>query len=250
MSGRPWTGEEIADLARLRADGAGAREIGAQLGRSEKSVEIALSRRGLTAPAPRAWAAADVTELERLRREKVTLPEIAKRLGRTRAAVLLASQRYGFSPPRPRGGGPIRVETRRLNAEGFADPEIAEKLGLTWRSVQDRRRYARIPSAVDHPRRRAMNAQNLARGRETIRARARAAPVRLGWPEGLFPVQVKILEALLALGPLTYEGLAMALGREWLGPRKTPFAKGSFVSSLVESGLVLCLGYLGRDPDS
>ena len=88
--------------------------------------------------------------------------------------------------------------------------------------------------------------QNLGQLRAAIFARVSKAA---GWPEGLRPGHVAILESLSANGPQTRMQLAESVGKTWRGSRaslKSNDPEGTYLGRLITLGLVVNLGRLAK----
>ncbi len=72
---------------------------------------------------------------------------------------------------------------------------------------------------------------------------------RLGWPDDLRPRAIQILNALYAIGPMSRQEIAAAIGMPWKGSRKSLVSndpEGSYLANLMNRGLVVCLGRIRR----
>lgn len=188
---------------------------------------------------------------------------VARALGIPDHRVYNRAHRLGLGhQPRTTIGEAFRAELRRLHGLGWADPEIADRLGCERHTASRHRRAMGLGSNRFHPRQRARVAANTADQCKAVGVRSlaevRAAAFRRfasesGWPPDLRPRHVHILDALESRGPMTRAEIAMAIGLEWRGSRrslKSNGVGGSYLSQLMARGLVISLGRVVRGDGS
>lgn len=197
------------------------------------------------------------SELATVRAEYGTTParELAARLGRSPRAVYQAADRMGLAHQhRTDVTLTWEAELRRLHALGHCDTDIAARLGCERHTASKHRRRlglvghargertrAKVRATTAEQCRRA-GVANLGALRSLVFARRSA---EAGWPAGLRPREVDILDALAIRGPLTRREIAGAVGMRWLGSRKSlkcRGGRGSYLADLIAAGLVVSLG--------
>lgn len=198
----------------------------------------------------------DAVLRERLGRE--TAASIAARLGRKARSVHNRTRQLGLAAPAPRLSAADRAEVRRLHALGWCDTEIGAALGHERHSIgRARARMGLAANAASDHRRRQVAARTRrqlddlgVRSLGELRSVAfRAYALEHGWPAGLRPRAVQILELLHRDGPKTRRQIAEALGMPWKGSRKSLVSndpEGSYLAHLMARGLVVSLGRVVR----
>ena len=183
---------------------------------------------------------------------------VERALGRTAASVQKRAARLGISTSYRPGMWTTADDAalKRLYEEGHTGREIARQLGRHHRTVHEHRVRLGIPLNWSEER-------NSERLRElSIRSGQRVRFVEAqkdrhnkfardcGWPEGLTPRQVTILNLLWERGPLTRREIVDALGMKWRGPKQTLAfhrpGRASYLGHLTSLGLVVRLRVPGE----
>jgi hypothetical protein len=257
MAGRKWTKQDVRTLKEAFRRGARYGAVARQLGRSYPAVQTKASKLGLSTRSY--WTDAENATLRRLY-VKQTAASIARRLGRTARAVYQQAEALGLSKlERTKTGRAFQAAVRRLNRQGYGDTEIADTLGCERRTATRWRQRLGLPSHAKGQRYRekvraitrqqcaAAGVANLAEIRSVVLG-VRSALA--GWPAGLRPRAVQILDALAARGPMTRPQIAEAVGMPWKGSRaslRSNDPEGSYLANLIARGLVVDLGRLVKE---
>ena len=202
-------------------------------------------------------------ELAIMRRDyhRIPSPVLGLRLGRTARSVYMKAKDLGLATQHRTDTGPaFQAELSRLNALGWADPEVAAALGCERHTVSRWRGILGLPARTFSER----NRRNVA-GKTAEQCRAagvgslaevrvlvfRRRAVESGWPADLRPRAVAILDALAARGPMTRREIADAVGMPWKGSRASLCSndpEGCYLGHLMARGLVVDLGRVVRGP--
>jgi len=190
---------------------------------------------------------------------RTILHGLRRLLGRSARAVYQRAVFLNLHERRRLVSDSDRETIRRMHAEGCVDAQIAAELGWSRECVGVHRRKMGLPSHIwgeSHRRKLAeATARQLQRAglnstseirREAFRAYARES----GWPEGLRPRAVQILNLLASVGvPLSRRQIAEGIGLPWRGSRqslKSGGKRGTYLADLCASGLVQLLPQAGR----
>lgn len=203
--------------------------------------------------AGRFWTDEEIDKLRTLF-GTMTAAEVGKRIGgRSERSVHHMADRLGLTTKRRNIRPAIEAVIRRRHPLGWSDAEIAEEAGTNRRYVTSIRgdmglpantfsehRLAKIKRKTQEQVRRA-GCESLAE----VRAKAfRDYAKACGWPEGLRPRAVQILNALWEHGPMTRREITEAVGMPWKGSRKSLVSNdpgGSYLAYLIRRGLVISL---------
>jgi hypothetical protein len=254
--GSRWTQTEY-DSLRAHVGKMSLREIAAEMGRSYDAVSRAAQRIGLRSefvPANKQpWSDAEIRVLRRDYRKKRT-SDIAAALGRERKQVFNKAFELGLCRKQRIRHAELEKLVREKHALGWSDAEIAAAFGCERHTIGIVRKKLGLPASGrgQHYRERVRQKtaeQLAAAGVATLgqlRAKVYAARSQAaGWPAGLRPRAVEILNALWERGPQTRRQLAAAVGMPWHGSRKSLHSndrEGSYVANLMARGLVVKLG--------
>lgn len=179
-------------------------------------------------------------------------PDLAAELGRPLCSLYKRARQLGVSSPAPPGMTPGRREAlTRLHALEWSDPEIAREVGVSIRTIRLWRVRLGLPSntgtARDRRRRAAQlrdraAALGLESNGEARRASLDALAIGAGWPAGINPAEVRVLDLLHERGPMTRRQICEALGVPWRGDgrelRCSSPRHQSRLSRLIHLGLV------------
>jgi hypothetical protein len=115
------------------------------------SVSSTLSPRAVepgTPVSPRPWTYKEMAHLRELRAAGMKITAIAKRLGRTKGSVNATLHRLGLCRPMKYPPGGLRWRVARLWKNGWADVEMADRLGVTAEAVRKARKAQGLPRNV------------------------------------------------------------------------------------------------------
>lgn len=195
---------------------------------------------------------------------RMSTADLCARLGRSMRSVYHRAGLLGLMDARRPWTADELATIRRLNAEGWSDTQIGERLGRDRHMVTIRRKRLGLPSHAYGEKandllREAVRRQldrsgleNLAHLRLATWA-ARAA--ERGWPSEINgrpinPRFVQILDMLYERGPQTKRGIAAALGMKCEGESRDILMSngkgGSYLAELMRAGLVVCLGKIAK----
>lgn len=192
--------------------------------------------------------------------------ELAEYLEMSLSSLHQAAVRLGVARKLCPRGKPLDAYVRERHAEGWSDRETAagwtelhpgchpmerhtvgvvrQRLGLPENTLSQHRRQrvaARTRAQCE-----AAGVANLAALRAKVFAeRAEKA----GWPRGLRPRAVQMLNALWDIGPMTRHELAAAIGMPWKGSRKSLVSndpEGTYLARLMAMGLVITFGRVAK----
>jgi len=187
---------------------------------------------------------------------KMPIAQLAALVGHSITAVRQTAWKMGIKlhPHLPRR---VYDDVRQAHAEGLTDADIARRLGINRRTTQDIRRRLGLSisrGAILEAQRRGIISQRRTlglRGGGNLRgwAHRRFARER-GWPEGLRPRAVQILEVLAVAGPLNRWQIAEKINWNWQrsvrdkvhGQRhllSSNDPEGSYLANLLKRGLVV-----------
>lgn len=188
---------------------------------------------------------------------RMSVPEMAARLRRSPGMVQNKKDELGLCKPKHKDGGELD-QLIRAKHEQWTDGEIAEAFGCAREVVSWRRRKMGLPNIWAKARGKEIRRKALINQRATLGVRDvaefhqwcrnRYAKAH-GWPEGLRPRQVQILNAIWERGPMTKQELCEFLGVRWNGSRRTLRGQKrgeTFISGLIKRGLLVDLGRVYR----
>jgi len=189
-----------------------------------------------------------------------TANELATMLNRSRKAIEQQRSLLGLvRRPWFRWDARSRTIVRDMNARGFADTDIGERLGVNRKTVNAERRRLGLQHQGHGPQARkkicqstrqqlaSLGLQSMAQLRLASWA---ARALERGWPTEINgrPINfrhIQILDVLHDKGPHTRQRLAAAIGMPWKGSRKSLVSNGkggSYLAELMRAGLVVSLG--------
>lgn len=158
-----WTEDEENYLIAFSQDPDGdtIKSVAKFLGRTEKSVRIKLSRLRKQNPyvgyLEREWTEKEIAKLKVMHRQRISYKEIGKQLGRTEASIQSKIIGLGLSKRilHPSVLKQLEGEIRRLAKEGYTRQEIANIVGLEYKTIKyfilehniDCKKADRVPAA-------------------------------------------------------------------------------------------------------
>lgn len=183
-----------------------------------------------------------------------TAGEIAMHLDRTEKAIY--QHAFGLGLTEKRSVDEIEnrdIEIRRLHKLGWSASEMESRIGIGRRTINSRihkmgsnpngrnDRYRR--RVAENTRKQCHDAgvSNLAQLRVLEHKKVAR---RYGWPDHLSLRSVQIVETLYRRGPMTRKQLAVAIGMNWIGSRRSlkgTVPGGSYLAELQRAGLVVRL---------
>lgn len=246
---RRWTEDELDVLRRLYPT-EGGRAVARATGRAIRVVYTKAKELGLRRDYHTPWADHN-GPLRRWWAEGVGAPGIARRLGRTAQQVWRQAYKLGL----PRHNQWLRPTPEQeamlaaVAADGRCDRCCADTLGCNRVTAKRVRQRLGLPPgagrscACQRLRGEARVREQIARGEHPrTLGYARQAQAR-GWPVGLSPKHLDVLDVLYERGPHTRRGVAESLGLPWRG-RATLSSTGpggNYLADLVGWGLVVRL---------
>ena len=258
--GKHWTQDEI-EFVRQNAGKISLAQIARTIGRTPDSMCHLTKRYGIAntfTPVDKTpWTEQEIATLRRDYR-RLTTTQVAQNLGRERKQVFNKAFALGLCVIQKIRHPELAKLVVRRHAQGWSDSEVAAEFGCERHTVGNVRHKLGLPSnAVSQHRRDRVRAATLkqcaAAGVSTLgalRSKIYAGrSVKAGWPAGLRPRAVEILDLLWAKGPHTRREIADALGIPWNGSHKSLISndpEGSYLAHLAAVGLVQCLGRLNR----
>jgi hypothetical protein len=190
--------------------------------------------------------------------------EVGLKLGRSMKSVYHRAWLLGLMDARDPWTDDDEAELRRLNADGWSDTQVGERLGRDRHMVSKRRKRLGLPSHAHGEKAADLVRQGVRRQLDRAGLR-NLAHLRLaswaeraaerGWPDQINgrPINmqfIQILDMLYERGPQTKLGIAEALGMRTAGESKSILKSegkgGSYVAELMRAGLVVCLGRLAK----
>lgn len=261
-----WSPREVALLRRRRREGYTLARIATELGRSPESVKAYATKHRIGQRAK--WTERE-KQFVRDHHATMTAGQIAAAIGRSKNQIHAAVQRLGLNRRLCPHGAALKQYAIERHADGWSDQEIADgwsaqhpdRVPLGRHTIGELRRRLGLASNRLHEHQRERVRRNTAEqlrkaglpsiGHLRVEAFKKFARER-GWPEGLGPREVQILDALWQHGPQTRRELAERIGAPWKGTRKTLVGNkpgGSYLAILMRAGLVVKLPlriYQGR----
>lgn len=266
MRGDPWTDSEMATL-REHYGTMPTPELAAKLKRTVPAVK---SRAKVLRLGRRNWWTEAERQILRDNYAKMTGEQLAELTGHSLSSVFQQAAKLGLRKWPSIDQKKIAM-IPKLHAKGLSDREIAERLGIDRRYVNELR-VKRFKLTVNEEgsmrgRHLAVKKQLQTLGLDSptqLRSRAfRLYALENGWPDDFRPREVQILNALATHGPMTAEQIAEKIGmrtdlvncvhggKKLLSGcnRKRPngSAYGTYTASLMERGMIV---YIHRSSPS
>lgn len=256
--GTPWT-TSSEEFLRQNAGKLSATQIAESLGRSADAVLHRAKHLGvsLARDIHQHWSVEDLATLK-LHYRKMNTTDLGKLLGRERKQVFNKAFELGLCIKQRINHAGLFELVKCRHADGYSDAEIAAEFGCERHTIGNVRHRLGLCNNANSQRRRdrvrektreqlaAAGAASLGELRKQVYAGRSAIA---GWPAGLRPRAVQILNALWQAGPMTRREIAEAVGMPWKGSRRSLVSndpEGTYLQHLINRGLVMNLGRVNK----